>query len=316
MKDKRRTLIGIIVFLVIVLLIIMALVLTIVEVNKNDEKNIYRNANDSIANNNVDNNNNIILSDKDLSDININSENSTLTNITEDEGLEAIEYNKILNVKNQTYFYTVQNCIKIFVENNDEYKKQIKENHNISFIGCDKMVQLQIEKNQVIRYGARVLFSVNQKPIYVTFIVYLDYINLTYSVEHFSGDFNEIKTENLNKDINSIKENEYNKYTYEVINSDDLIDKYFDMFGYLETNMPDIAYEYLDETCKEKNFGTLEEFKKYITNNEKVIRNIKIKEYKMIDNDNYIQYVCTDDKNNTYKISEFAIMQFKITIEQ
>lgn len=316
MKDKRRTLIGIIVFLVIVLLIIMALVLTIVEVNKNDEKNIYRNANDSIANNNVDNNNNIILSDKDLSDININSENSTLTNITEDEGLEAIEYNKILNVKNQTYFYTVQNCIKIFVENNDEYKKQIKENHNISFIGCDKMVQLQIEKNQVIRYGARVLFSVNQKPIYVTFIVYLDYINLTYSVEHFSGDFNEIKTENLNKDINSIKENEYNKYTYEVINSDDLIDKYFDMFGYLETNMPDIAYEYLDETCKEKNFGTLEEFKNYITNNEKVIRNIKIKEYKMIDNDNYIQYVCTDDKNNTYKISEFAIMQFKITIEQ
>lgn len=316
MKDKRRTLIGIIVFLVIVLLIIMALVLTIVEVNKNDEKNIYRNANDSIANNNVDNNNNIILSDKDLSDININSENSTLTNITEDEGLEAIEYNKILNVKNQTYFYTVQNCIKIFVENNDEYKKQIKENHDISFIGCDKMVQLQIEKNQVIRYGARVLFSVNQKPIYVTFIVYLDYINLTYSVEHFSGDFNEIKTENLNKDINSIKENEYNKYTYEVINSDDLIDKYFDMLGYLEINMPDIAYEYLDETCKEKNFGTLEEFKKYITNNEKVIRNIKIKEYKMIDNDNYIQYVCTDDKNNTYKISEFAIMQFKITIEQ
>ena len=316
MKDKRRTLIGIIVFLVIVLLIIMALVLTIVEVNKNDEKNIYRNANDSIANNNVDNNNNIILSDKDLSDININSENSTLTNITEDEGLEAIEYNKILNVKNQTYFYTVQNCIKIFVENNDEYKKQIKENHDISFIGCDKMVQLQIEKNQVIRYGAGVLFSVNQKPIYVTFIVYLDYINLTYSVEHFSGDFNEIKTENLNKDINSIKENEYNKYTYEVINSDDLIDKYFDMFGYLEINMPDIAYEYLDETCKEKNFRTLEEFKKYIINNEKVIKKIKIKEYKMIDNDNYIQYVCTDDENNTYKISEFAIMQFKITIEQ
>ena len=63
---------------------------------------------------------------------------------------------------------------------------------------------------------------------------------------------------------------------------------------------PEIAYEHLDDTYRNKKFGSLEEFKKYIDVNKSDYQALTALSYKQDDINGIMQYVIVDQNNNYY----------------
>ena len=175
-------------------------------------------------------------------------------NIVEEEGIPQVTYNKIVEVDNPTYFYTVRQCIDsyledvAFIDDEDEgndYKKAVynqlsdnyirknkidienlsryvKSNNEMEFVKVDKMLQYMIKDNNIMRFFVSEVYKKSeQKVYYYNYIVYLDYINLTYSIEPTNKESKEISKDDLSTNINEINLNDDNKYMYKVKTSID-----------------------------------------------------------------------------------------------
>ena len=119
-------------------------------------------------------------------------------------------------------------------------------------------------------------------------------------------------------DINvpeSIQANENNKYDYKIIKENTYIQ---DMLRKLKNELlyePEIAYEHLDDTYRNKKFGSLEEFKKYIDVNKSDYQALTALSYKQDDINGIMQYVIVDQNNNYYIFNELGIMNFDIILD-
>lgn len=338
MKNLQKIIVIVVIILIVILTVIISSILMLknnIIVNNNNASQNWSNNNTIIQNENMGN------SDSE------NVQNITNFTISEDEMVEEIKYDILQDVTNPTYFYTVQRCLETHFEDMDSLKeksndtdkqkiydqlsrKYIKENKitlnniedyvkqysNKSFSNIEKMMQFQIEGNNIMRFVAKALFYDENKNIYYSnFIVYLDYINLTYFIQPVSDEITDISQVTLKDDVEIIEENKNNKYNYEVVTTEELLNKYIDFFIEKCLNKPQIAYGYLDEEYKNKFFNNLEEFKEFVTLNQNKIKAIKINSYKATYNDNYTEYTCLDVSRNTHKIIEKAVMQFKIILD-
>lgn len=331
MKDIQKV---ILISMIILLIMLSVIIVTIIVVKENiSDDNKQNIVNDEVTDN--------IVSDN----IQNNSDSNSSFKITEDEGLEEIIYDEVQKVTNPTYFYTVQNCIKTYLndvsnlqkESSEEKKqkvynqvseKYIKENNisldnienyskikeNLSFFTVVKMVQLQIENNGIIRFGSHVLFLDGNDIEYLDFIVYLDYWNLTYSIEPVSNGITGLSKVDLTSNIETISENTNNKYTYEVTTTDKLIENYFKIFLDMCFSIPEVAYEYLDDNDKNGEIQSVEDLKNYIFINKNRLKDVDIQRYKLTEHEGYTQYACVDQYSFNYTIKETAIMQFTITL--
>lgn len=329
MKDIQRVILIIMIVLLIILSVIIVTIIVVKEnISDDNKQNIVNDVADNIMSNNIQN----------------NVSNSSL-DIMEDEALEEMIYNEVQEVTNQTYFYTVQNCIKTYLNDvnnlqkessegkrqkvyNQLSEKYIQENNisldnienysktkeNLSFFTVVKMVQLQIENNGIIRFGSHVLFLDGNDVEYLNFIVYLDYWNLTYSIEPVRDGITDLNKVDLTSNIQTISENSDNKYTYEVITTDRLIENYFKIFLDMCLSIPEVAYEYLDDNDKNGTIQNVVDLKNYIFINQNRLKNIDIQQYKSSEKEGYTQYICIDQYGVSYIIKEIAIMQFTITL--
>lgn len=330
MKNKKILIITIAVLTTIFLIIIFCLAIF-----KHNSDNGLKGENISSIENN-DNTQNTL----DVNNVNILNED----NISEEEGAKKIEYEKIESVTNQTYFYTVENCIKKYLEyttdlrsddskknkekvynllsqkyvseNNINYsnlKQYVEYEDNIEFAGCTRMVNYNIEKNNIIRFGAEALFFKDNNPYYMNYIIYLDYSNLTYSIEPIKNDIAKLSKEDFSEKEENISNNTDNEFEYEVISEEELVDKYFEFFGYIVDKNPNFAYEYLEDQYRKQNFENISDWLKYVNSNKDVIENIKIKSIKIYESNGKVEYVCEDTYSNMYTVTENGIMQIKIS---
>lgn len=256
------------------------------------------------------------------------------------------------NVTNQTYFYIVQSCIKEYMYNifeldeEDSEKtteeirttiyntlniKYIKENDittdNIeeyvrlddceSFIGIRTMMQLNIEDNNVMRYVARCMVTnTEEKIIYLNFIVYLDYSNLTFAIEPIENNITDLTTVNLNSNITEVDKNNDNGYTLKATTIEEMLNNYIKILSKLCLKYPEVAYEYLNKEYKEETFATIESFQEYIEENKTKFENMEISSYSVerIEEDEYSQYLVITKNGFQILIEQTAIMQFNFEI--
>lgn len=146
--------------------------------------------------------------------------------------------------------------------------------------------------------------------------VTLDANNMTFAVKpYIESDIKSVDDLNLETAIKQIEKNENNKFSYETVDTETLIKKYISTYKMYALYNPDIAYEYLDEEYKNKRFGSLESFEKYVNNNRQEISQIKIDKYQTIEQDDYRQYVCIDTNGNYYIFNEVSVMDFKVMLD-
>lgn len=101
--------------------------------------------------------------------------------------------------------------------------------------------------------------------------------------------------ENLDKiQIESIENKGNNKFSYITVTGQDMALKYFNHYKKLILENTEEAYKLLDTEYKNKRFGDLNGFKRYVKENYETIKNAKMEKYKVEYYDDYTRYICID----------------------
>lgn len=104
-----------------------------------------------------------------------------------------------------------------------------------------------------------------------------------------------------------------NVYNLVAISKDSMAERYFNLYStYLECDK-EASYYLLNKEYREKRFGSLDEYVKYVTENK--LENAVISKYQIINYDNYTQYVCVDSIGRYYIFNENSVMNFSLILD-
>lgn len=149
-------------------------------------------------------------------------------------------------------------------------------------------------------------------------IVNLDKLNNTYSIcakEYFESD-NSLNEKNLIK----IENSSYNVFENKEIEESEIAYEYFYNYKYNMLYNTEKAYYSLDEPYRDERFGTLENYKKYIKDNNNDLVNSTLTKYQIENLESSKKYICLDNFENYYvfeqkKIGVYVAMMDTYTIE-
>ena len=150
-------------------------------------------------------------------------------------------------------------------------------------------------------------------------LIVTDYNNLTFEI--YLNDYIEKynyddKMEELsNIDVNEIENNDFNEIKNVNVKNEDVAIDYFNNYKYNILNNPEKAYELLDKEYREKRFGNLQEYQKYINENKETLKEINPSQYLVNNYENYTEYVCKDQHENLYIFKETAIMDYTVQLD-
>lgn len=139
-----------------------------------------------------------------------------------------------------------------------------------------------------------------------------------YTEDEYLDKVNNVKT----IEANEIKNNEYNMMSTSKISDDDMCKKYFNDYKEKMLNDTKKAYEILEEDYKNRNFKQFSEYEKYINDNRKMIETSTLEDFtvetiELSDDYEYIyEYILKDNNGNVYIITENAIMDYAVKMEE
>lgn len=242
-------------------------------------------------------------------------------------------------VTNSTKFYTVSNCVQNYM-NMVTAKNKISTYNMLSkkYINSNK-----IEQDNVLKYTANVSNNYTFTPLKMNvlegvntdkyavygkilekekigigkdifFIVEICTKNITFSITPLNNytSINQIKLEN--EDI-EIVENDDNIFSYYRITDEELIRKYSSNYKLNAIYNVSYAYNLLDLEYRNKRFGSLEEYKKYVSDNKTIIEGSLLKNYKVTDYDNYTKYDYIDQNGRHFIFKETAVMRYTLLLD-
>lgn len=246
------------------------------------------------------------------------------------------QYLDILNKNNSSYYgvdengkYSLVVTSKQVAENilglmSDNYKKELDINESnisskIKMLNEKNILILtkvsKIKEGKVYSYVAQG-FTVNMDDKFlrdVDFIVNLDIVNHTYSIEELSA---EDDLDNITREaIDKIEKNIYNSYTEYKVNEEDTINRHLTAYKRMMLSNPKLAYEYLDEDYRNKRFGSYKKFNEYINEFKSEITALTMKKYKINSYDDYKEYVIIDANGNYYRFRENNVMDYTVMLD-
>ena len=154
-------------------------------------------------------------------------------------------------------------------------------------------------------------------------IVNVDESNKTYSITPLNTEqyksINDIKLDR--KELTIENKNNINDFVVQTITDQYLCQQYFLLQKRLMLSRPEISYSYLDEEYKNKRFGTLENYTKYISENKVHILKTALKGYQVERIGDTSQYMCKDQYGNYSLFNVEKVLDYKVfldiyTIEQ
>ena len=154
------------------------------------------------------------------------------------------------------------------------------------------------------------------------FILKIDKENYSFSVylEDFINDkeYNNLKIgDKLKFGLKSvIPDNDFNnKFDSNSKTMPDNAEDIFDDFITRCLYYPNVAYDFLDESCKQYKYANYEEFEQYIKDNTRDFVNMELYSYEDIKNGDSLEYKCksTTGQVYTFKIKSYII--YTVTIE-
>ena len=170
------------------------------------------------------------------------------------------------------------------------------------------------DSNKIENYALHAIITDSskniEKDIYLE--MYIDKNNNTFSlVPTNKKSINEVKSSN---DFINIAENNNNKFKNIVLEDKDLLNSYITYYRYNTICNVQKAYELIDEKYRNKKFGDIEEFKKYLDENpmDSIPQLVK---YKKENNNNETTYVCIDVDGNYYIFKETDVMKYTIVFD-
>lgn len=242
-------------------------------------------------------------------------------------------------VDDKSKYYTVRNCINNYLNyldiNNSIYyvgdetllylqkeyinellSQEYKEKNNISLSNISDYIEtfeencifiplqvrvLEGEKvNKYIAYGIVQTVIENKFIKEAYYIVNLDYINKTFSIEPIDEEYQNIDDIKFDNKNIIITKNESNFYTEQNITNEYVVREYFNLYKKLVLSKPEIIYNMMPEEYKQLRFGNFDNFQKYVQNNLEEIKKINLKQYLVNYYDNYDEYVGKDQFGNLY----------------
>ncbi len=248
-------------------------------------------------------------------------------------------------VKDATKFFTVASCVSQYLDiinekssiyygynENNEYTRIMDPQENIQEIlaNPDKKVELLEEKVKFIPLQMRMVANEStEKYLVYGMIQNLDneykgdiytYVtlcpeNATFSIEPIEEKPKDIKEIKFSNEEEIIEEKASNSYEEIEVDDEYLCQEYFDIYKSLSLAKPEKAYELLEEEYKKQRFGNFETYQKYISDNREELEKLRLTQYLVNDNEEYMQYVCKNQYENLVIFDEMALMNVKIKLD-
>lgn len=121
----------------------------------------------------------------------------------------------------------------------------------------------------------------------------------------------------INKTVNkqTINENpvsKYNTYSSETLTIKDVAARYFNEYTALLQYDIELAYELLEENCKNK-YEDIDDFKNYIQQID--LANIEMSEHSVVEDEEHKKYVVNDNMNNVYSFIIEKANEYNVILE-
>lgn len=210
---------------------------------------------------------------------------------------------------------------KDYIDNNNITLVNIFENVN-KVENYSILIPLEIK----VLYGERITTYLvhgiieeaeNNKFVDETyFFVYLDSTNRTFSIEPIlNGNYQSIDDIVVPERTGEISKNDYNTYNVQILKTSDMAIKYLVNYKKLMLYYPEKAYETLNETYREKRFGTVDEYEKYVEKNRDELEGIIPSKYMINTTENNVEYVCRDQYENEYIFEVMSTMRYTLKLD-
>ena len=125
----------------------------------------------------------------------------------------------------------------------------------------------------------------------------------------------QVNNEIIEDDLDIKQQYEANEFSLVTLTVEDLLRTYLNDYKYNMLNDPEKAFNSLNQEYREKRFGDLETYKKYISDNIQKIQQIKLNEYSINSYENYEEYICTDQYGNYYIFEVTAVMDYTLRLD-
>lgn len=193
--------------------------------------------------------------------------------------------------------------------------EKVPNNGKVEFTPLEMYQLLGNYRTQYAVYGEMENMETEEKT-QSYFIVDVDKTNSSFYITpvEFSKYAN-VKDIPLSDEDTSIELNDNNYFSYTVMQENDIMLKYFSYYKRLMQENPDMAYLLLDEEYRNKRFGSVEEFKNYVSKNQEDIQTYVAKEYEVNNLEDGTEYICQDQYKHSYIFKVSAVMQFQVKLD-
>ena len=207
----------------------------------------------------------------------------------------------------------------------DEYKEQfnVTKNNLADKIKRYESYDLDIRMMYKVEFTDKIFLYIIEATLdreEFNVFIKIDNENATFSIypqEYIDKNFDEITTDSIQIKINknNIPKNSYNGIRYSKISDDYLALQYINTLKKRILNDPEYAYTLMEEEYKQKRFGSLENFKKYVNNNRAEIEQIETESYLKNTYQDYTEFICKDQFNNIYSFKDRGIMNYIVELD-
>lgn len=234
-----------------------------------------------------------------------NGENGEYVKLYTDNEINELKYNLLSNS------YREKNSITI--DNVNNYIKSFEDNTIFTAL---KMLYIKGKKiDNYLVYG--IITDVQNNYISdIYMFVYLNKESKRFSIEPLMDNYEDINQIDFEYIDMEIKENGNNSYKGVIKTDEQIIKDYFIKYKRIIQARPDIIYNnYMSEEYRNNRFGSLNDFQNYVEKNKREISSLQINKYMVNTYQEYKEYVCTDQYENTFVFKEKSIMNYELTLD-
>ena len=156
-------------------------------------------------------------------------------------------------------------------------------------------------------------FTSTEQEVYMTIVLTTE--NNGYILQTISKSEYQNRQPLEENDKIDITQGTYNIYEYEYVNNVKQMEIYLQDYVFRVFNNTEKSYELLNEEYRNKRFGSIDQYIKFL--NEKIgqLQNIKITQYNIDDSGLVKIYTGTDENGNYYHIEESAYMEYELILD-
>lgn len=148
------------------------------------------------------------------------------------------------------------------------------------------------------------------------FIVNVDNKNRTFSITPLnSSELNSIDDIELDRREVLIEAKENNKMVMQSITDQYLCQQYFLIQKRLMLANPRVSYDYIDKEYRDKRFGTIENYLKYVSENKAHITKMALRSYDVERMGSTAKYMCKDQYENYYLFNVEKVLDYKVLLD-